>query len=158
MGLNRLMSEGEKDMPPGAELVSDAGAESPVHSPFISLIRREVASPPVGTKMHRALASRGSLHKWGPKTKPVRICWFQPWGVWAGGEGHNSPLKWLKATELRGGSCSFLVRSSQSTLACLLTGDLSFSSHWRLMEMCNYVLGPHRIGRWIREKLSSYSS
>lgn len=96
VGLNRLMSEGEKDMPPGAKLVSDAGAESPVLSPFISLIRREIASPPVGTKMLRAPTRRGSLHKWGPKTKPVRICWFQPWGVWAGGEGHEQPPEMVK--------------------------------------------------------------
>lgn len=40
VGLNRLMSKGEKDMPPSIKLVSDAGAESPVHGPFISLIRR----------------------------------------------------------------------------------------------------------------------
>lgn len=57
-------------MPPGAKLVSDAGAEFPVHGPLNSLIRREIASPPVGTKMLRAPTSKGSLHKWGPKTKP----------------------------------------------------------------------------------------
>lgn len=49
-GLSRLMSEGEKDMPPGAKLMSDAGAESPLHGPFTSPIRDEIASPPVGPK------------------------------------------------------------------------------------------------------------
>lgn len=49
VGLNRQMWEGEKDVPPGVTLVSDAGAESPLHGPFTSLISEDIASPPVGT-------------------------------------------------------------------------------------------------------------
>lgn len=78
MGLNKLMREEEKYVPPGAKLVSDAEAESPLHSPFTFLIREEIASPLASSKMLRAPASWGSLHKWGQKTKTVRICWLQP--------------------------------------------------------------------------------
>lgn len=69
MGLNRLMREEEKYMPPGAKLVSDAEAEPPLHSPFTFLIREEVASPLAGSNMLRAPASWGSLHKWGQRPK-----------------------------------------------------------------------------------------
>lgn len=51
-GLNRLMREGGKDEPPGVMLVSDAGAESPLHRPFTSLISEEVAIPRQGVGGH----------------------------------------------------------------------------------------------------------
>lgn len=105
MGLNRLMREGEKDGPPGVMLVSDAGAESPLHHPFTSLISEEIASPSVGTEMLRVPASWGSLHKWGQKAQTVRICCLQSGGhrePRLGVRGMNSFLKWLKTTEMKG--------------------------------------------------------
>lgn len=159
VGLNRLMSEGEKDMPPGAKLVSDAGAESPAHGPFISLIRREIASPPVATKMLRAPASRGLLHKWGLKTKQVRNCWFQPWGVWAASEGQEQLPEMVKGNGAEGEVAAVSLLEAAKHFSLFTDRRFKFIPAIGIWWKCATVLEDlAELVRWTREKLSRYSS
>lgn len=103
-GLDGLMREGDGG-PSDAMLVSDAGAESPLDCPFISLIREEITSPPVGTEMLRVPTSWGSLYRWGQKTKAAKICCLRPAGhrkPRLGVRSMNSFLKWLHTSEITG--------------------------------------------------------